>query len=436
MVKIKKYNRIVTIFSIAGLAMLFSLLWTTPIFAHKSPDLCTGSGLGIMLYSNVVQAHIGDTISFSVDIYNGSGVGPIVCDASEIQASITTPDGQAHPITLSRTALLNKEKDFYQNVVTYVARSEDIKPGNILVATAVDTGTIHQNDTNSSGGGNQGVNIEVLTVPPPPSPSPSIMSSPSPSPISIPILVPTPTPTPNPPTSSSGGGTFLPTPTPTPLQIVPVVITTPVPVLYVPNFPKAGLPPKNDDSLSNMVTFYNIFYRIVQNFIVNDSVKPVQNTAQDINSLKLTNSEFPIRLKIPEINIDAVIESVGFTSDGSMGVSKDRDNTAWFELGPRPGDNGSAVITGHFGWKDNLQAVFDDLHKLKKGSRLYVQDEKGTNIVFVVRELRTYNYNEDTSDVFISSDGKAHLNLVTCNGDWDKVKESYSKRLVVFADKE
>jgi len=35
-----------------------------------------------------------------------------------------------------------------------------------------------------------------------------------------------------------------------------------------------------------------------------------------------------------------------------------------------------------------------------------------------------------------SSDAKAHLNLITCEGVWDKVSKSYSKRLVVFTDRE
>jgi len=39
------------------------------------------------------------------------------------------------------------------------------------------------------------------------------------------------------------------------------------------------------------------------------------------------------------------------------------------------------------------------------------------------------------TDVFTSSDGKAHLNLITCDGIWDKNAAQYSERLVVFADR-
>jgi sortase (surface protein transpeptidase) len=64
---------------------------------------------------------------------------------------------------------------------------------------------------------------------------------------------------------------------------------------------------------------------------------------------------------------------------------------------------------------------------------VYVKDDTGTTIPFVVREIRIYNpgYAEE---VFSSNDG-VHLNLVTCDGVWDGSTKSYTKRLVVFTDK-
>ncbi len=136
------------------------------------------------------------------------------------------------------------------------------------------------------------------------------------------------------------------------------------------------------------------------------------------------------------IGVDAVVGHVGLTSDGAMDVPKVPADTVWYKLGPRPGENGSAVISGHYGWKNNTPAVFDNLHALKKGDKIYVEDEKGATITFVVRGSRRYDPKTDASDVFGSSDGKAHLNLVTCEGTWNKSSKTYSKRRVVFADKE
>jgi hypothetical protein len=64
-----------------------------------------------------------------------------------------------------------------------------------------------------------------------------------------------------------------------------------------------------------------------------------------------------------------------------------------------------------------------------------IEDEQGVSTSFVVRETRTYGNKDDASAIFQSNDGKAHLNLITCAGVWDKIAKMYSKRLVVFTDK-
>ena len=148
------------------------------------------------------------------------------------------------------------------------------------------------------------------------------------------------------------------------------------------------------------------------------------------------NSLLLMRLKIPSINVDAPILSVGLTRDGAMDVPKGPAEVAWYNLGPRPGEPGNAVIDGHSGWKNNMPAVFDNLYKLQKGDKIYVENDTGVITTFIVREIRKYDPNADASDVFISNDGKSHLNLITCTGFWNKIWKTHSDRLVVFTDKE
>jgi LPXTG-site transpeptidase (sortase) family protein len=151
---------------------------------------------------------------------------------------------------------------------------------------------------------------------------------------------------------------------------------------------------------------------------------------------KESDQGLPIRLQIPKIKVDVALEQVGLTLEGAVDAPKDPANAAWFDAGPLPGAVGSSIIAGHFGWKNGIPAVFDNLHKLKKGDRLSVSDEKGATSTFVVREIHTYTQGENTTRVFISGDGKAHLNLITCGGVWNKLTKSYSERLVVFTSKE
>src|ERR1035437_10071398 len=141
------------------LAGLLFLLFSAPAArADRTPAGCTGSGLGISLFTSIPDVHIGDTLFYSVLVFNTPFPA---CNASEIQAWVVTPDGVTNTVTLLRTTLEPGQSDLYNNVVSYVVRAQDILPDGTLRATANDTGVIHQNDTNSRGGGFQGVNTEV-----------------------------------------------------------------------------------------------------------------------------------------------------------------------------------------------------------------------------------------------------------------------------------
>jgi LPXTG-site transpeptidase (sortase) family protein len=169
---------------------------------------------------------------------------------------------------------------------------------------------------------------------------------------------------------------------------------------------------------------------------VSDVIIPGFPKTGIIGETKKVESMLPMRFRIPKININTAIESVGIVSDGTMGVPKNPANVAWFNLGPRPGEIGSSVMDGHSGYKNKKPVVFDNLYKLKKGDKIYVENQNGTVVTFVVRESRKYNPKDSAKDVFVSNDGKSHLNLITCAGDWDPIIGSHSKRLVVFTDKE
>ncbi|MCX6723729.1 MAG: class F sortase [Candidatus Staskawiczbacteria bacterium] len=398
-----KINKIVKFYFGIGILLFLSVLWTTPIFADKSPAGCTGSGLGINLYADVQEVHIGDTIFYSIDVFNGANSGPVVCDASEIQASIVTPDGITHPIALLRTLLLSGQTDSYPNVIPYTAMAQDVKTDGTLAATASDTGNIHQNDTNSQGGGNQGVNVRVIGV-----------------------LVAPPL---NQPSGGGGGGgsevSYNPIPPvaavapPVTSTLIPVIPVNPLPppivkeeIVAVPvKLPNTGFSPENKDIL--------------------------WNKANEIIPQKQAGTDNSSRLKIPKINVNAVVGNAGLTNKGSVGVPNNGTDVAWFDAGPRPGETGTAIIVGHYGpWKNGQGSVFDNLNKLKKGDKLYVEDRKSATIVFIVREIKSYDQNATTPEVFNSSDGKAHLNLITCQGIWNQAQKTYSNRLVVFADKE
>jgi len=142
----------------------------------------------------------------------------------------------------------------------------------------------------------------------------------------------------------------------------------------------------------------------------------------------------PKSLSIGSINVDAIIKPVGLTSSGDMDIDDNPGELAWYKLGPKPGEKGSAVIAGHYGWKNNVPSIFNDLSDLIKGDEITVSTEDGKQKKFVVTKTEKYNPDQDATDVFRSSDGKAHLNLITCSGSWVTSEQTYTKRLVVFTD--
>ena len=144
----------------------------------------------------------------------------------------------------------------------------------------------------------------------------------------------------------------------------------------------------------------------------------------------------PTRIKIPTLNINTGIEKVGLSTDGSMAIPLHPMDTAWYQFGTRPGEVGNAVIAGHLNWYYGANGIFLNLNKLKAGDKITVSDQNGNDVSFIVRETKIFDAAADATSVFTSNDGKAHLNLVTCDGSWSKLAKQYTKRLVVFSDKE
>lgn len=140
----------------------------------------------------------------------------------------------------------------------------------------------------------------------------------------------------------------------------------------------------------------------------------------------------PVRIKIPSIGVDASIKPVGLTKLKAMESPKDPKDAAWFKLGTNPGEKGSSVIAGHRGWKTG-PSIFDDLNKIEPGDKVYIEDEKENRLTFVVREMRVYDAHEIVPEVWNKKDA-AHLNLITCSGDWNELTRTSDKRLVVFTD--
>ncbi len=177
-----------------------------------------------------------------------------------------------------------------------------------------------------------------------------------------------------------------------------------------------------------------LLYFIYQNSFQNGS--PFTANSAFVFKKEKAKPSLPARFSIPSLGVDAVVESVGITPQGAVGVPVGVLNVGWLNASVVPGEIGTAVLDGHSGYKDNKPAIFDNIGRLVKGSKIYIKDSKGGTITFVVQELKSYGKSENVNDVFVSHDNIARLNLITCAGDWNPVAKTHSKRLVVFATRE
>ncbi len=143
----------------------------------------------------------------------------------------------------------------------------------------------------------------------------------------------------------------------------------------------------------------------------------------------------PVRLRIPTIKVDAPVEHVGLTQDGAMDVPKDYDNTAWYMLGPRPGEQGNAAIAGHVDSKTG-KAVFWDLTKLKAGDEVFVVGDDGVERRFRVTATEGYKRADAPLNRIFGPATGQHLNLITCDVDsgFDRRRGEYGGNIVVYTE--
>jgi LPXTG-site transpeptidase (sortase) family protein len=136
-------------------------------------------------------------------------------------------------------------------------------------------------------------------------------------------------------------------------------------------------------------------------------------------------------LSIPSLAVRAQIVDLGFTGDGVLDVPSDGANVGWYNVSPRPGEPGNALLGGHYDWDGSL-AVFWRLGELRQGDRVELDDGSGTALVYEVQSTSSVDWDRPLSEI-LSSDGGSSLTLFTCGGVFDQERGEYEQRVVVWA---
>lgn len=166
-----------------------------------------------------------------------------------------------------------------------------------------------------------------------------------------------------------------------------------------------------------------------------------EQTLEAVTSYQPTHSPtpsigIPQTFSIPSLHVTTHIEQVAMDSLGRMDVPKNVFDVAWYDLGPRPGEKGSAVIDGHYDTQTGAPAVFYSISQLRPGDTIIITDDNGQNYTFIITLNKNYPYNQLPLQKIFATNDKPRLNLITCSGVWDRQQHNYSTRDVIYAEEE
>lgn len=156
----------------------------------------------------------------------------------------------------------------------------------------------------------------------------------------------------------------------------------------------------------------------------------------------------PTAISIPAIGVQSSLRAYGLTDKGELAVpSVTEPLQAGYYGGADPefpgdeylpGEDGPAIVMGHVdGVIDGVKGkpgVFYRLHELVPGNEILIDRADGSQVRFVVTEVRRYaKATFDTAAVYGQTQ-KPELRAITCGGAFDRAAGHYVDNWVIFAE--
>jgi hypothetical protein len=139
----------------------------------------------------------------------------------------------------------------------------------------------------------------------------------------------------------------------------------------------------------------------------------------------------PVSIAIPAAGVDARVVPVGLGPDRTMEVPG-VDLAGWYELGPRPGEAGPAVLVGHVDSRSG-PAVFHRLGELRREDRIVVGQDGGAARSFLVERVERRAKEALPVERIWNRTRQPVLRLITCGGSFDRSTDHYRDNIIVYA---
>lgn len=139
-------------------------------------------------------------------------------------------------------------------------------------------------------------------------------------------------------------------------------------------------------------------------------------------------------LNIEAIGINIPLGQTSLDKQGHLAVPANPNAAAWYKLGPKIGELGTALITGHYDANGGRPGVFYNLKKLQTGDEIKVGRSDGSVAIFIVDKLVSYSQDDTFPwNLVYSTTGLSGLRIITCDGTYNPRTGKYSRNLVVYA---
>jgi len=138
----------------------------------------------------------------------------------------------------------------------------------------------------------------------------------------------------------------------------------------------------------------------------------------------------PTRLSIPAIKVNERLHGVGLKPDGAM-QTPDFGDAGWYDLGPRPGAPGPAILVAHVHGPSG-DDVFARLLDLEPGNTVTVKRTDGSS-TFVVEAVERAPKDALPYERIWSDTDAPVLRLITCGGKPDPATRTYPDNTIVYA---
>jgi hypothetical protein len=157
-------------------------------------------------------------------------------------------------------------------------------------------------------------------------------------------------------------------------------------------------------------------------------------TTRDAAPPPIADIPAPVRLQLPGLGVDTVVDPMGVAPDGQMALPEDVDRVGWYRFGPVPGAEGSAVIAGHVDDAEQGPGALFPLREAEVGSEVVVTDADGTTTRWRVVSREVITKQVLPLEQLFTRTGPPRLTLVTCGGPFYPELRSYRDNVVVVAE--